>query len=60
VLPELIAFLASFSKEYWKRVENDDWPKQRAISTSDGGLWPEPSENVQWRLDGSEGPLRKR
>lgn len=48
------------SKDYWKRIENVDWPKQRAISTSDGGLWPEVSDTAHWRLDGSEGPLRKR
>ncbi|GHJ86512.1 hypothetical protein NliqN6_2914 [Naganishia liquefaciens] len=48
------------SKDYWQRVSNRDWPRQLALIDSEIGLWPDLSIASHWRLDGSEGPLRKR
>lgn len=51
---------ATEAKDFWKRVAQRDWPKQLLIANSDVGLWPDESEAPHWRLDGSEGPQRKR
>lgn len=46
-------------KEQKRRVSAVDWPKQLALLNLECGLWPDQTED-QWRLDGSEGPLRMR
>lgn len=47
-------------KEFWKRVALRDWSKVMLVADSEVGLWPEQSDSPIWRLDGSEGPQRKR
>ncbi|WVR06613.1 hypothetical protein IAU60_003645 [Kwoniella sp. DSM 27419] len=47
-------------KEHWQRLSQLDWPRQAAALRAENGLWPEKEEEVTWRLDGSEGPLRMR
>ncbi|WVQ84943.1 hypothetical protein IAT38_007106 [Cryptococcus sp. DSM 104549] len=47
-------------KEHWQKLSQVDWPRQAAVLRAENGLWPDKSEGVTWRLDGSEGPLRQR
>ncbi|WVQ96281.1 hypothetical protein IAU59_003385 [Kwoniella sp. CBS 9459] len=47
-------------KEHWHKLSQVDWPRQAAALRAENGLWPEKEEQVTWRLDGSEGPLRMR
>jgi hypothetical protein len=55
-----ISYPSFHSKDYWQRVSSRDWPRQLAMIDSELGLWPDLSTASHWRLDGSEGPLRKR
>nr|XP_019013052.1 uncharacterized protein I206_02549 [Kwoniella pini CBS 10737]OCF51833.1 hypothetical protein I206_02549 [Kwoniella pini CBS 10737] len=47
-------------KEHWQKISDIDWPRQAAALRAENGLWPEKEDKVNWRLDGSEGPLRMR
>ncbi|WVF68754.1 hypothetical protein IAT40_003526 [Kwoniella sp. CBS 6097] len=47
-------------KEHWNKLSQVDWPRQAAALRAENGLWPEKEDQVTWRLDGSEGPLRMR
>nr|XP_018262052.1 uncharacterized protein I303_05067 [Kwoniella dejecticola CBS 10117]OBR84210.1 hypothetical protein I303_05067 [Kwoniella dejecticola CBS 10117] len=47
-------------KEHWQKISTIDWPRQAAALRAENGLWPEKEDQVNWRLDGSEGPLRMR
>ncbi|KAL1405839.1 Beige protein-like 1 [Vanrija albida] len=47
-------------KEHWHRLSQVEWPQLVATLRSENGVWADEEDNVQWRLDGSEGPLRMR
>lgn len=50
----------SGSKEHWRRVCQQDWPRQAAALWAENGIWQDKNAPIVWRLDGSEGPLRMR
>lgn len=47
-------------KEHWHRVAEVEWPRHVATLRTENGIWADEQEQVKWRLDGSEGPLRMR
>ncbi|ODN93441.1 hypothetical protein L198_05306 [Cryptococcus wingfieldii CBS 7118] len=52
--------LTKSRKEHWQKLSLVEWPRQAAVLRSEHGLWPDDNQQVTWRLDGSEGPLRMR
>ncbi|CDZ97004.1 Lysosomal trafficking regulator LYST and related BEACH and WD40 repeat proteins [Phaffia rhodozyma] len=47
-------------KQHDELVDTQEWPALRVRYEEERGIWPRVDLDPEWRLDGSEGPLRQR